>query len=107
MKIIKRYQIPLAALMFQTTIIARFGPARLVRHDGRCGSHWPSARSGKHELIGGTQEHRAAAREWCSLFAPEIVFDTGGIPEGTARQERPISKSSRRASVTAIKLVPC
>jgi hypothetical protein len=43
--------------------IARFGTARLVRKlDGR------------HELIGGTAEHHAAAREWCSLFAPEIVF---------------------------------
>jgi len=43
--------------------IAHFGAARLVRNfDGR------------HELIGGTAEHQAAAREWCSLFAPEIVF---------------------------------
>lgn len=47
--------------------IARFGPARLVKNfDGR------------HELIGGTAEHHAAAREWCSLFAPEVVFKSSG-----------------------------
>jgi hypothetical protein len=46
--------------------IARFGAARLVRKlDGR------------HELIGGTPDDRSAAREWCSLFAPEIVFTAG------------------------------
>jgi hypothetical protein len=43
--------------------IARFGPARLIRKlDDR------------HELIGGTANHHAAARKWCSLFAPEVVF---------------------------------
>ena len=63
MKIKNRHQLPLVALVFQTTTIARFGPARLVKNfDGR------------HELIGGTAEHHAAAREWCSLFAPEVVF---------------------------------
>jgi hypothetical protein len=71
MKIKKRYQLPLVALIFQTTAIARFGPARLVRHlDGR------------HELIGGTAEHHAAAREWRSLFAPEVVF-TSDSQSGT------------------------
>ena len=59
--------------------IARFGAARLVRKlDGR------------HELIGGTAEDHAAAREWCSLFAPEIKTAFGraaslllgfGLPE--------------------------
>ena len=44
-------------------IIAQFGPARLVRY-----------LDGHHELIGGTAEHHSAAREWCSMFAPEIVF---------------------------------
>ena len=49
--------------------IARFGAARLVRKlDGR------------HEIIGGTAEHHAAAREWCSLFAPEIVFTPASSP---------------------------
>jgi len=52
--------------------IACFGAARLIRKlDGR------------HELIGGTAEHHSAAREWCSLFAPEIVFSA------TARPQRP------------------
>jgi hypothetical protein len=46
-------------------LVARFGPARLVRKP-----------DGRHELIGGTEDHRATAREWCSLFAPEIVFAT-------------------------------
>ena len=73
MKIKKRYQIPLVALMFPTTTIARFGPARLVRRQ-----------DGRHELIGGTEEHRAAAHEWCSLFAPEVVFNTHGPLEGAA-----------------------
>ena len=55
-------------------LVARFGPARLVRHlDGR------------HELIGGTENHHATAREWCSLFAPEIVFAGG---QTTAKAEK-------------------
>ena len=44
-------------------VIARFGPACLVRKP-----------NGRHELIGGTAEQCFEAREWCSLFAPEIVF---------------------------------
>jgi len=63
MKIKRTYRIPLHALIFQPTTIARFGPARLVWHF-----------DGPYELIGGTADDRAAAREWCSLFAPEIVF---------------------------------
>ena len=65
MKITKSFKFPLVALMFQTTTVARFGPARLIRKP-----------DGRHELIGGTEDHRATAREWCSLFAPEIVFAT-------------------------------
>jgi len=43
--------------------LAFFGKARLLRrHDG------------KHELSGGTADERATAREWCLLFAPEVVF---------------------------------
>ena len=46
-----------------TEIIARFGAARLIRKlDGR------------HELIGGTPDDLIAAREWCSLFAHDLVF---------------------------------
>ncbi len=44
-------------------VIARFGSARLVRQP-----------SGRHELIGGTADDCAEAHEWCSLFAPEVVF---------------------------------
>ncbi len=44
-------------------LIAAFGTARLVKKfDGR------------HELIGGTADDHVAAREWCSLFAHEVVF---------------------------------
>ena len=44
-------------------LIAAFGTARLVRNQ-----------NGRHELIGGTADDHAAAREWCSLFAHEVVF---------------------------------
>jgi len=44
-------------------LVAAFGTAQLVtKPDGR------------HELIGGTADDHAAAREWCSLFAHEVVF---------------------------------
>lgn len=43
--------------------VAAFGTARLVKKS-----------DGNHELIGGTADDRAAAREWCSLFAHEVVF---------------------------------
>jgi len=62
MRIKRIYQTPPHALMFQPTTIARFGAARLVRHF-----------DGPYELVGGTVEDRAAAREWCSLFAPKVV----------------------------------
>lgn len=63
MKMKRNHRLPINALIFQPTTIARFGPAHLVKHF-----------DGHHELIGGTAEHHAAAREWCSLFAPEVVF---------------------------------
>jgi hypothetical protein len=44
-------------------VIATFGSARLVRKA-----------DGRHELIGGTAADCTEAREWCSLFAPEVVF---------------------------------
>ena len=44
-------------------IVARFGSARLVCQP-----------NGRHELIGGTSDDHATAREWCSLFAPEVVY---------------------------------
>ena len=43
--------------------IATFGAASLVKKLG-----------GKIELIEGTARDHADAREWCSLFAPEVVF---------------------------------
>ena len=44
------------------TLVA-FGTARLVKKQ-----------DGRHELIGGTADDHAAAREWCSLFHHELVF---------------------------------
>ena len=82
MKIKKRYQLPHFALMFQPTIIAHFGGARLVRHlDGR------------YELIGGTAEQHAAAREWCSLFAPEVVFTSCARQEKMVRPARSVFRA--------------
>ena len=63
MKNKRMYRIPLHALNFEPTTIARFGAASLVRHF-----------DGPYELVGGTPEDRAAAAEWCSLFAPAAVF---------------------------------
>lgn len=53
-------------------IIATFGLARLVRNA-----------DGRHELIGGTASDCIEAREWCSLFAPEIVFSRSPARPGT------------------------
>jgi hypothetical protein len=44
-------------------LIRRFGRAELIRLP-----------NGQHELHGGTDADRAAAFEWTSLFAHEIVF---------------------------------
>jgi hypothetical protein len=44
-------------------LVRRFGRAELVR-----------LANGQHELLGGTDADRAAAYEWTSLFAHEIVF---------------------------------
>jgi len=46
-------------------LIASFGDARLVRK-----------LHGKIELLGGTPDDRAEAREWCSLF----LHDARGFP---------------------------
>ncbi len=63
MKIKRTYHLPPHALNFEPTTVARFGAARLVRHF-----------DGPYELVGGTADDRDAAREWCSLFAPQVVF---------------------------------
>jgi len=58
-----RFHISLTAFRVGQQIIAAFGTARLVKNS-----------DGRHELIGGTANDHAAAREWCSLFAHEVVF---------------------------------
>ena len=47
----------------QHEVICQFGEAKLVRLP-----------NGKHDLLGGTDADRAAALEWVSLFAHQIVF---------------------------------
>ncbi|MEI8289147.1 MAG: hypothetical protein WCH99_06705 [Verrucomicrobiota bacterium] len=44
-------------------LVQQFGRAKLVKLP-----------NGQHELIGGTDADRAAAFEWSTLFAHEIVF---------------------------------
>jgi hypothetical protein len=44
-------------------LIRQFGQAKLVKLP-----------NGQHELLGGSDNDRAAAFEWSSLFAHEIVF---------------------------------
>jgi hypothetical protein len=44
-------------------LIAIFGTARLMRQP-----------NGRHELVGGSAADCTEAREWCSLFAPAVVF---------------------------------
>jgi hypothetical protein len=58
------------AFLFRPTTIARFGRASLVKHF-----------DGPYELRGGTAEERAAARDWCSLFAPQVVFASPPRPD--------------------------
>ena len=48
---------------YRRKLIRRFGRAELVRLP-----------NGQYELLGGTPADRAAAFEWTSLFAHEIVF---------------------------------
>jgi len=71
------YKLPLRTLVFHTTTIARSAPASLVRHlDGR------------HKLSGGIRAGQAAARDWVSLFAPEVVSSATVRPAyATARGE--------------------
>ena len=44
-------------------VVQQFGRAKLVKLP-----------NGQHELLGGTDADRAAAFEWSTLFAREIVF---------------------------------
>ena len=52
---------------YRSQVVRQFGDAKLFCHS-----------NGRHELIGGTADDHAAAREWCSLFAPEVVFKSAG-----------------------------
>ena len=47
----------------QGETIAIFGDARFINHNG------------KVELVGGSLEDRRAARDWCSMFLHEAVFE--------------------------------
>jgi len=53
----------LIPIRYRKQTVQHFGQARLVRLP-----------NGQHELLGGTDADRAAAFEWVSLFAHEIVF---------------------------------
>jgi hypothetical protein len=48
---------------YRNQVVRQFGAAKLIRQP-----------NGQHELVGGTDTDRAAAFEWASLFAHEIVF---------------------------------
>jgi hypothetical protein len=66
-------------------LVTTFGESQLVRHI-----------DGQYELIGGTADDQAEAREWCSLVATDVVFtSTRGCihPIGLAAEF-----SSRRAA---------
>jgi hypothetical protein len=60
-----RFRAPFSALGTGCQIIATFGTARLVRKP-----------DGRHELIGGTAYDHADAREWCSIFAHDLIFSS-------------------------------
>ena len=52
----------------ESELIAQFGEARLVKHlDGRV------------KLIGGTEQDRGEAREWCSMFLDAAVDCGSGL----------------------------
>ena len=48
---------------YRSQIVRQFGNAKLIRQP-----------NGQHKLVGGTDADRAAAFEWSSLFAHEILF---------------------------------
>jgi hypothetical protein len=56
------------ALAAGSLAIASFGAARFVKNSG-----------GKIELVGGTADDHADAREWCSLFASHVVFTSVAV----------------------------
>ena len=48
---------------YRSQIVRLFGDAKLICHS-----------NGQYEFVGGSPDDHAAAREWCSLFAHEVVF---------------------------------
>jgi len=63
---------------FNGRIIQRFGASQLVRNA-----------DGTHDLLGGTREDIAAAKEWSSLFAHDIVFSVSRRqPDAICRDRR-------------------
>jgi hypothetical protein len=48
---------------YRKQLVQQFGDAKLVKLP-----------NGQHELLGGSDSDRAAAFEWVSIFAHEIVF---------------------------------
>jgi hypothetical protein len=62
---------------FSGRIVRQFGAARLIRNT-----------DGTHELVGGTRNDFAAAKEWVSLFAHDIVFNLARNSATDRRIER-------------------
>jgi hypothetical protein len=54
---------------YRSQVVRQFGDAKLIRQP-----------NGQHELVGGTADDHAAALEWCSLFAHEVVFPSAPCP---------------------------
>jgi hypothetical protein len=65
-------------------LVTTFGESQLVRHI-----------NGRYELIGGTADDHAEAREWCSIFAQDVVFTT------TPRALHPIGLAAEFAALRA------
>ena len=72
-------------------LVRQFGQAKLVQLP-----------NGQYELIGGTDADRAAAFEWTSLFAHEIVFThfhrEAPMPEGPRRTWFPFAIAGHRTA---------
>ena len=62
----------------QGEVIAGWGDARLIRHP-----------DGHHQLVGGTAADQAAARQWITLFAPDIVLTHHPLPSKVGAAEQP------------------
>jgi hypothetical protein len=71
-------------LRYRKQLIRQFGQAKLVKLP-----------NGQHELLGGSDSDRAAAFEWVSLFAHEIVFTHFHREAKTQCRSRKILFSSR------------